>query len=88
MTSEILDELDAADQAAPTLELLQTPREANVLGVAASNTSDVLVLRMLRQLLAPAGLTLQIIEDLMRKSRAASSDCSANSARPIRPPTA
>jgi predicted PurR-regulated permease PerM len=71
VTTDILDDLDAGDMA-KTLDSTssehirdETPadaqRAATIVGVAASNMSDLLVLRMLAQLLAPAGLALRIV---------------------------
>ncbi|MGZ3392134.1 MAG: AI-2E family transporter, partial [Isosphaeraceae bacterium] len=66
--AEVLNELEGrSDQVSPTADPAssvgtdQPPLSARVLGIAANDTPDALVLRMLAQLLNPSGCAMEIV---------------------------
>jgi predicted PurR-regulated permease PerM len=60
---EVLNELEGrSDQASPA-GADQPPLSAKVLGIAANDTPDAMVLRMLAQLLNPSGCAMEIVND-------------------------
>jgi predicted PurR-regulated permease PerM len=71
VVDEMVDELEGADEMAPASanhEVASDDADSSrpptlVLGVAANDASDAIVLKMLGQLLAPAGLTLEVVTD-------------------------
>jgi len=73
VTSDIVDELDGVPDITLTAAIVAPgpapdtdgapPKRIMIAGIPASDAADALVLRMLAQLLAPAGCTLEVITD-------------------------
>ena len=71
VTSDIVDELDGVPDITLTALVAApvaaadgaAPKRIKIAGIPASDASDALVLRMLAQLVAPAGCTLEVITD-------------------------
>jgi hypothetical protein len=71
VVDEMVDELEGADEMAPASanhgvasdDADSSRPPTLILGVAANDASDAIVLKMLGQLLAPAGLTLEVVTD-------------------------